>query len=120
MESNKTFFESNLKNPVIKFSGDRLSISGNSVDVRPESVFTPLINWLSDYSGQTLKIDINLTLINCSSVKLLLQAMVAADLNNNIKQRNITWFFKDQDEMELGEMIFSNLNNSKFNFYCMN
>lgn len=118
MESNKIFEDQ--KNPVIIFSDDHLSIYGNSIDVKPENVFYPLINGLTNFTCDILKIEINLTLVNCSSVKLLLQAMVAADLNKKIKHRSINWFFKDKDELELGEMILSNLKNTKIKFYCMN
>lgn len=118
MESNK--ISEGLKNPIIIIDEEHLSISGNSIDVRPENAYYPLIDWLNKFSGTTLRIEINLTLINCNSVKLLLQAMVVADLNENIKEKSITWFFKDKDELELGEMIFANLKNTKIKFYCMN
>lgn len=118
MESNN--ISEGLKNPIITFTKENLSISGYSIDVHPEHAYSPLIDWIKKFSGSTLKIEINLTLVNCNSVKLLLQAMVAADLNKNIEQKTMTWFFKDKDELELGEMISSNLKYTKVKFYCMN
>ena len=86
MEQNKIFFESDSKNPEIKFNDGLLSISGNSIGVSPELYFYPLIDWVKSFSGETLCIEIDLNKINCSSVKLLMKALVIADLNKNIKK----------------------------------
>jgi len=121
METKKIIFDNSSKHPEILITEDgHLSISGNSISVRPEDSFVPLIKWLTSYTGSNLTIEIDLNIINCGTVKLLLQAIVAADNNTHIKKRSITWFFKDEESQELGEMIFSNVNNSKFKLYCKN
>jgi len=120
MKTNKTFFESNFKQPDIKMIDGHLSISGNSIGLCPEESYSPVIRWVANYHGNSLKIEININMINCSSVKWLLQTIVAVDLNEKIKEKSITWFFKDKEEMELGDMIASNLKNSQFKLYCKN
>jgi len=121
MKARKNIFESNFNQPEIKTRNEtHLSISGNSIGLKPEDSFNPLINWIHTFKGETLNIDINLDLINCRSVKLLLTAMVTADNNEKIKHKNITWYFKDAEDKELGDMIASNLRNSRFKLFCMN
>ena len=121
MKTNKDAFESDFKKPEIKIKNEtQLSISGNSISLSPEDSFNPIIAWVTTFKGETLNIDINLDLINCRSVKLLLKTIVAADVNENIKNRNITWYFKDTEDQELGDMIASNIKNSKFKLFCMN
>ena len=120
MEHNKFSFEKDSKHPQINFNDGHLRISGNSVAVEPEASYFPLINWMNSYNGKILRIEIDINRINCSSVKMLLTALKAADSNKNIKERSITWFFKDQDELELGDMIFSSLNHSRIKLYCKN
>jgi len=121
MKTKKNVFENNFKQPEIKIKNEtHLSISGNSISLRPEDSFKPLISWISGFKGDTLNIDINLDLMNCRSVKLLLEAIVAVDINENISNKNITWYFKDAEDQELGDMIASNIKNSKFKLFCMN
>ena len=121
MKTNNIIFGNNFKHPEILITEDgHLSISGNSISVRPEDSFVPLIKWITSYKGTNLSIEINLNIINCGTVKLLLKAMVAADANINIQKRSIIWFFKDEESQEIGEMILSNLKNSKLKLYCKN
>jgi hypothetical protein len=121
MKTRKNVFESNFKQPEIKFEHDNnLSISGNSISLSPEDSFNPLIEWLASYQGDVLNIVVNLDLINCRSVKLLLKAMTAADENENIKTRHITWYYKDEEDKELGDMIAVNIKNTQFRIFCMN
>lgn len=121
MKTRKNAFESNFKQPEIKFEhGNNLNISGNSISLNPEDSFNPLIAWITSYKSNVLNIVVNLDLINCRSVKLLLKAMVAADENENIQSKRITWYFKDAEDKELGDMIASNIKNMKFNLFCMN
>jgi Domain of unknown function (DUF1987). len=121
MKTDRILSESNFKHPRIVITEDgHLSISGNSISVRPEDSFVPLIKWLTAYKGEILNIDINLNIVSCRSLKLLLQAIMAADLNTEIKNKSITWFFDDREEEEIGEMISSNVKDSKFNLFSKN
>jgi hypothetical protein len=101
--------------PEIRFEkNSKLSISGRSISLRPESSYGPLISWIEAYQGDNLKIDIDLDIVNCSSVKMLLKALVTANENNHIKQRYIKWYYNDEEQEELGEMISSVANCSRF------
>lgn len=121
MKTKKNVFENNTKQQVIIIANDtHLSISGNSVSLEPEIGFNPLINWIEEYKGEKLHIDINLDLINCRSIKLLLNAMRAVDNHEEIKKKSIIWYFKDEEDQELGEMIASSLSNTRFTFFCLN
>jgi hypothetical protein len=121
MKTKKNVFESNTKQQVtITIDGTYLSISGNSISLQPEINFNPLIEWIKAFKGETLKIDINLDLINCRSVKLLVKAMRTFDNNGKIKNKLIFWYFKDEEDKELGDTIESSLRNTKVKFFCIN
>jgi hypothetical protein len=115
MKTIKTSVKKSSKFPVIKFEQNgNLSISGNSISIKPEVNYNPLINWIGTYKGDSLRMEIDLDMVNCRSVKMLYQAIVTADLNNNIKKKYINWFYRDEEQQELGEMISSMLTSSKF------
>jgi hypothetical protein len=114
------YLQGNKQNPEIELNNTgHLKIKGNSIDVNPQERYMPLINWISNFDGENLKIDINLKNINCSSVKMLQQLITAADKNKSIKNKLINWHINDTDQEELGDMISSNVQYSNFNmFHC--
>jgi hypothetical protein len=121
MKTRKNLFGNNSKQPEIKFEhGTNLSISGNSISLSPEESFSPLIDWITKYKGDALNIIVNIDIINCRSVKLLQKAILAADANKNIKKKDITWYFKDTEDKELGDMIASNVKSTKFKLFGLN
>jgi len=91
-----------------------LSICGNSIGIRPEKNFLPIIRWIKSYKGENLQIDIDLNFVNCSSVRMLSKAIKAADLNKSIKKKLIYWHYQDSDQEELGEIISSVVRSSMF------
>lgn len=108
-------------NPEIELNDTgHVSIFGNSIDVNPVEKFMPLINWISKFDGENLKIDINLENLNCSSLKLLQQLINAADRNQSVKNKSINWYTNDKDQEELTDMISSDVRYSDFNIYHSN
>jgi hypothetical protein len=101
--------------PEIKFEKNgHLSIRGNSTGVKPERSFKPVIQWIRSYKGKKLKIDIDLDFVNCSSVRMLSRAIIAAELNHYIKKKYINWHYHNSEQEELGEIISSVVRSSMF------
>lgn len=91
-----------------------LSIHGNSTSTKPESSYNQLIEWIDEFEGDMLKIDIDLDHVNCRSIRLLSQAIFKADSKHNIKDKSIEWHFKDKEQKELGEMMSSLMEHTEF------
>jgi len=120
MKERENTFGSKLEYPNIHIKNEaHLSISGNSVNGNPEDSFNPLIDWVGAFKGDTLKIEINLNFISCRSAKLLLKVLITADNNEGVKDKSITWYFKDFEDKRLGDMIALDLKNFKIKFFCL-
>lgn len=115
MKNAKVLLKGSLDSPEIRYENcGRLSIKGNSTCITPETSYNQLIDWVGSYKGENLRIDVDINLINCSSVKLLMQTIVAADSNSSVKKKTICWYYSDDDQEELGEMISTMLRYSRF------
>jgi hypothetical protein len=115
MKNSKITTTGNFDSPEIRFErNSRLSISGNSISISPEASYDPLINWISSYKGESLHIEIDLNFVNCGSVKKILQTIKTVDKNEHIKTKQILWYYNDEEQEELGEMLSSMTTSSKF------
>ncbi len=96
-------------------ANNHLSIRGNSIEIYPEPFYDKLINWLSIYKNYSITVDIQLDIINCSSLRMLFYAMLIADANTYVKEKQINWYYSDEDQEETGIILSLMLKNSGFN-----
>jgi hypothetical protein len=111
--------ESTKGTPKVKFlpNGD-LSIQGLSLPEDPELFFSPLMNWVKNYKGENMNLDIRLNYMNTSSSKQLFTLLCDIKENLHIKSADVNWYYEQDDEdcLEIGQEFeaYTKLN---FNFY---
>lgn len=85
-----------------------LVIEGRSIPENPESVYTPLKNWIDEYfrNSESLNLRIVLEYINSGSSKHLMEALkMLKQYRSEGKKVQIEWLYEEDDEsiLELGE-----------------
>lgn len=109
-----------VKTPAIDFySAGNLKITGNSYPEDVISFYQPVIEWIESFLSNNYEpvyLSINLTYINTSSIKSLLQIItkVSALSKNEVK---VNWIHEidDDDMVSVGEDL-SRLSSLKFDF----
>ncbi len=109
-----------FKHPQIKFNAANgiLELTGNSIPDEAEKFYTPIIEWIKNYSqnpNNTTTLNLKLIYLNSSSKKYIF------DIFDIIKscEKNVTinWYYEqdDEDMLEVGES-YKELLNLSINF----
>jgi len=103
------------------YSKGLIEIKGRSIPEDSDSLYRPLINWLSEYVLNPQKktiVNINLEYFNSSSAKYLtrlLNKLTYLDANYELETN---WFYVDDEALEEGE-DFADILDLKMNFYSV-
>jgi hypothetical protein len=109
-----------VKTPAIDFySIGNLKITGNSYPEDVTSFYQPVIYWLERFLNSNYEpvyLTINLTYINTSSIKSLLQIITKVSaLSKNVVKVNWIYEIDDEDMVSVGEDL-SRLSSLTFDF----
>ena len=94
--------------PKVEFRQDgNLLLEGKSCPVNVTRFYYPLITWVEGLKAKRVKFDINLEYINSASVKNLLEILKILDVNRDIREIDINWYYEegDDDALETGEIL---------------
>ena len=94
--------------PKVEFRQDgNLLLEGKSCPVNVTRFYYPLITWVEGLKAKKVKFDINLEYINSASVKNLLEILKILDVNRDIREIDINWYYEegDDDALETGEIL---------------
>lgn len=110
--------EATSNTPSIQFNNNKLSIKGRSIPLSEAKFYDPYIAWAAGLKSEELTIDINLEYMNSSSSKKLLLLLKAFDLNMEIKNLRVNWYYEEGDEesMESGKVFELLLKKAIFKF----
>ncbi len=94
--------------PKVEFrQNGNLLLEGKSCPVNVTRFYYPLIAWVEGLKAKKVKFDINLEYINSASVKNLLELLRVLDVNKNINEIDINWYYEegDDDALETGQIL---------------
>lgn len=96
-----------------------LKMGGRSFSEDPKQFFEPLINWCQELTTDTMQFEIKLDYLNTSSTKFMSEVIRTIDANNNIQNKEIKWFFEEDDEdmLEVGQFIEESTHSTQFSFH---
>ncbi len=99
-------------------SSGLLKITGRALPENAFNFFKPIIEWVKDFSSETVNIEINLEYYNTAVSKQLYDFLKVIDANYNNKKINLNWFYEEGDDeiLESGEIYEELLPRINFNF----
>jgi hypothetical protein len=101
-----------------KTSGD-LRIYGRALPEDAGKFFTPVFDWLRDFTSEVYNIEVNLDYFNTSVSKKLLDFFRIIESKPGNKQVNVKWMYEDGDDemLESGEIYKELLPGFNFSFH---
>jgi hypothetical protein len=93
--------------PTVDFkSVGELKITGRALPEDATKFFTPMFDWISRFSTETINLEINLDYFNTSVSKQLLDFFRLIDKNPDNKTVKVKWLYEDGDDemLESGEI----------------
>jgi len=106
--------------PAIQFmTSGELKITGRALPEDAVRFFLPLFEWIKEYTGETVNLEINLDYFNTSVSKQLLDLFKFIERNPHVKSINVKWMYEEGDEemLESGEIYHELLPNFNFIFH---
>lgn len=100
-----------------------IKLSGRSMPENSKSFFTPIQDWIANYSKSPCKetyVTFDLEYFNSSSSKMILHIIKQlADLKRNGTQVFVDWYYLEEDEdmLESGK-TFEELSDLEFEYIC--
>jgi hypothetical protein len=101
------FIEGTDSLPTISFKPNgELKITGRALPEDAAKFFSPLFEWISGYTSETIDVEINLDYFNTSVSKQLLDFFRLINNNSDIREIRVRWLYEDGDEemLESGEI----------------
>lgn len=100
-------------------STGELKITGRALPEDAIRFFQPLFEWVSEFTGENVNVEVNLDYFNTSVSKQLLDFFKMIDKNPHIKTANIKWMYEEGDEemLESGEIYQELLPGFNFIFH---
>jgi hypothetical protein len=98
--------------PLVEFSTNgKMVISGSIFPENAREFFDPLIDWVMHLNAESATFDLTIEYINTSSAKKLLELLQKLERNNQIKARNVNWYYEkwDTDSLETGQILAESL-----------
>jgi hypothetical protein len=105
--------------PEVSFLMDgNFTIEGRAFSEDPRKFFEPIINWCQDLALDTLNFEVKLDYLNTSSSKLMVDLLKTIDANPKISNKEIKWYFEEDDEdiLEAGQIIEETTYSTSFYF----
>jgi hypothetical protein len=103
--------------PAISFlATGELKITGRALPEDAVRFFQPLFEWVKEYAGEVVNLEVNLDYFNTSVSKQLLDLFKFIENNPHITTISIKWMYEEGDEemLESGEIYQELL--PRFNF----
>ncbi|HBH47564.1 MAG TPA: hypothetical protein DDX98_02940 [Bacteroidales bacterium] len=96
----------------------KLKIHGKIITENAVLTFDPIFNWIAGFQGDEVEFDIFLDYMNTSASMQLFILLNKLDLNFNIENIKVNWFYDEDDEehFETGELFEDRLERVKFNY----
>jgi hypothetical protein len=103
--------------PMVSFkTNGEIKLEGRALVEDAFKFFQPLINWVKEFNGDEINIEINLEYFNTSVSKQLLDLFRTIDSNPNNRTVNVKWLYEEgDDEMQESGEIYEDLL-PRFNF----
>ena len=105
--------------PTISFNvNGELKMSGRALPEDAAKFFTPILKWISEFSGREIHVEINLDYFNTSVSKQLLDFFRLMDNKKEIQTVNVKWMYEEGDDemLESGEIYQEIMPRFKFTF----
>ncbi len=96
-----------------------LLLEGRSLPEDVKKFYDPLITFCKNLKANQISIDINLDYFNTASSKVLLELLIALDMNDDINSIQVNWHYEegDEDSVEMAEIYEEEcINHSTFKF----
>ncbi len=96
-----------------------LLLEGRSLPEDVKKFYDPLIDFCRNIVIDQITIDINLDYFNTASSKIMLELLLALDMNNNINKVQVNWHYEegDEDSVEMAEIYEEEcINRSTFKY----
>jgi hypothetical protein len=105
--------------PRVNFQPEgELKIEGRSLPEDPFTFYNPVLNWIRNYSGNEIVLDLRLEYMNTASSKQIFTLLADLKDNTSIKNHLINWHYEegDEDALDTGKE-FEQLVNIPFQFH---
>jgi hypothetical protein len=106
--------------PAISFlSTGELKITGRALPEDAIRFFQPLFEWVKEYTGEVVNLEVNLDYFNTSVSKQLLDLFKFIENNPSVKTTGVKWMYEEGDEemLESGEIYQELLPGFNFIFH---
>lgn len=106
--------------PFVEFNENgQMKLEGRSFSEDPKKFFDPLINWCQQLHAKEMNLEVKLDYLNTSSTKFVNEIIRTIDANTNIENKEIKWYFEEDDDdmLEVGQIIEENTLSTKFYFH---
>jgi hypothetical protein len=112
--------ESTRNTPLVEFmESGSLKLVGKSFSEDPRKFWDPLISWCKLLSAENINLEVKLEYANTSSRKFLFEIIRTIDANSNIQNKEIKWYFEEDDDdmLEVGQIFEENTFTTNFYFH---
>lgn len=106
--------------PTVSFmTNGAMTIEGRSFSEDPKPFYEPLLSWCEQLTTKSINLVIRLNYLNTSATKYMSEIIKVIDANSNIEDKEIKWYFEEDDDdiLEVGQIIEENTHTTKFYFF---
>jgi len=107
-------------NPDVQFNQDgKLYLKGRAIPEDPKKMFQPLIDWIKQFEGNNIVLDINLEYMNTGASLVMFDLLKAINDKAGLTIKKVNWHYEegDDDSFETGKMFDYQLENLSFEFF---
>lgn len=112
---------SSTKNtPTIEFLTDgNLKIEGRAFSEDPKMFFEPILEWCQSIETDCINLEVKLDYLNTSATKYMKHLIKTIDANTRALQKQIKWYYEEDDEdiLEVGQFIEETTLNTQFYYH---
>lgn len=116
---NELIIKGTTDTPEVHFSATgKLTLEGRAYNEDPRKFFEPLIQWCKQASIEKVEFEVKIDYMNTSSSKMLVELFKTIDANTHISEKEIKWYFDEDDEdiLETGQIIEESTLSTRFYF----
>lgn len=119
---NSLRIEATRNTPTVEFKENgHLIIEGRAFSEDPRKFFQPLLEWCQRIESKEVSFEVKLDYLNTSSTKMMKEIIKTIDANSHIENKDIKWYYEEDDEdmLEVGQFIEEITFSSNFYYYDM-